>query len=368
MERAMKKPPGIIIAAVLLILLAVIGTIGTVGLVVVSAITPHPAINGRQMQVIEGVLAAFFALSAILKWCVGVGLFRGKNWARIGGVVLGALMALSYACFALGILAMMTMPQFRSQLANTHFALILCVLFYLLMTAFGLWLAIYLSLKSVRQAFHSDVAYVPPSVAYPSNAALDAATAPAFPASVAYSETSPTSAQFNAGLKLPRIVVLVLAALNLVGALSLLTMAAAGFPLVFPGISLQGHAAALAMVVIATINVVIAIGLFRRFPPAYYVALAMQALGVVSSLALLSPSFRARTIQASMVIAARMTPVQPPQMQSAQMQSAQMQSMMHSIQNGALLFNAIFVPFLLAFFIWAILRDLASVRGNTAAR
>jgi hypothetical protein len=353
MERAMKKPPGIIIAAVLLILLAVIGSIGTVGLVVVIAITPHPAINGRQMQVIEGVLAAFFALSAILKWCVGVGLFRGKNWARIGGVVLGGLMALSYACFALGILAMMTMPQLRSQLVNTHFALILCVLFYLLMTAFGLWLAIYLSLKSIRQAFRSDAAYVPTSVAYPSNAALDAATAPAFPASVAYSGTSPTSAQFNPGLKLPRIVVLVLAALNLVGSLSLLTMAAAGFPLVFPGISLQGHAAALAMVVLAAINMTIAIALYRRFPSAYYAAIALQLIGIVSSLAMLTPSFRNRAMASYAAISARIAPPPP-----------QMAAMMHTMQNGVLIFNAILAPIICAFFIWALLRDLASIRGS----
>jgi hypothetical protein len=378
MERAMKKPTGVIIAAVLLLLLAIVGTIFTIATALVAAIMPHPALSGRQSQIVEGILVALIALPTTFTWFVGVGLLRGKNWARIGGVVLGGLMALLFAFFAFGITAMMMAPQFRLQFANTRFGLVTGVVFYLLLAAFGLWLVIYLSLKPVRQAFHPDPAYVPTSVAYPSNAALDAATVSAFPASGPYSETSSASAQFNPGLKLPRIVVLVLAALNLVGSLSLLTMAAARFPLVFPGISLQGHAAALAMVVIEAINVVIAIGLFRRFPPAYYVALAMQALGVVSSLALLSPSFRARTIQASMVIAARMTPVQPPQMQSAQMQSAQMQSaqmqsaqmqsMMHSIQNGALLFNAIFVPFLLAFFIWAILRDLASVRGNTAAR
>jgi hypothetical protein len=121
---------------------------------------------------------------------------------------------------------------------------------------------------------------------------------------------------------------------------------------------LQGHAAALALIVLAAINIVIAIGLFRRFPPAYYAALALQLLGMVSSLALLSPSFRARTIQASTAFAMRMTPAQP----------SQMQPMIHSIQNRALLVNAILLPFVLAFFTWAILRDLANVRDNAATR
>lgn len=363
----MKKPTGVIIAAVLLVLLAIIGTLSTIAVAVVVAIMPHPAVTGRQSQIVEGILVAFLALPTIFTWCVGVGLFRGKNWARISGVVLGCLIALSSAFFALTTVAMMIVPQFRSQFANSRFSLIIGVAFYLLLAAFGVWLVVYLSLRSIRQFFRPNIIYVPDTVAYPSPAAFDPAAAtslPTTPPAPAYvAVLSSATPETGKGIALPRIVVLVFAILSLFGSLSLLGMAAAGMPLFFLGVSLQGHAAALAMGALAAINIVIAAGLFRRFPPAYYAALAMQLLGIVSSLALLSPSFRARTIQASMVFAARMTPVQSPQMQPAQMQS-----MMHTIQNGALLLNAILLPFVIAFFIWAILRDLATIRGNAATR
>jgi hypothetical protein len=358
----MKKPTGVIIAAVLLVLLAIIGTLSTIGFAVVSAIMPHPAVNGRQSQIVEGILIAFFALPTIFTWCVGVGLFRGKNWARISGVVLGCIIALSAAFFGLGTVTMIMVPQFRSQFGNARFGLIMGVIFYLLLAAFGVWLGIYLSLRSVRQAFRSNIVYVPNTAAYSSSVTFDPSattrlpTPPPTPAYIAVpSHVTPETSQ---GIASPRIVVLVFAMLSLIGSISLLGMAAAGMPLFYLGVNLQGHAAALALIVLAAINIVIAIGLFRRFPPAYYAALALQLLGMVSSLALLSPSFRARTIQASTAFAMRMTPAQP----------SQMQPMIHSIQNRALLVNAILLPFVLAFFTWAILRDLANVRDNAATR
>jgi hypothetical protein len=361
----MKKPTGVIIAAVLLVLLAIVGTLSTIAVAWVGVIMPHPATNGPQPQIVAVILFAFFALPTIFTWCVGLGLFRGKNWARIGGVVLGCLIALSSAFFALTTVAMMMVPQFRSQFGNARFGLIIGVLFYLLLAAFGVWLAIYLSLRSVRQTFRSNLVYVPNTAAYSSPASFDSAatslpTPPPAPAYIAV--PSLAMPETGKGIALPRIVVLVFVMLSLLGSLSLLGMAVAGMPLFYLGVNLQGHAAALALVILAAINIVIAIGLFRRFPPAYYAALAMQLLGIVSSLALLSPSFRARTIQAGMGLATRITPVQPPQMQPAQMQS-----MMHSIQNGVLILNAILMPLVLAFFIWAILRDLASIRNNAAS-
>ena len=39
---------------------------------------------------------------------------------------------------------------------------------------------------------------------------------------------------------------------------------------------------------------------------------------------------------------------------------------MHSMQNGALLFNAILLPFVFAFFAWALWRDLAATRKPVA--
>ena len=103
----MKKPTGVIIAAVLLVLLAIVGTLSTIAVAWVGVIMPHPATNGPQPQIVAVILFAFFALPTIFTWCVGLGLFRGKNWARIGGVVLGCLIALSSAFFALTTVAMM---------------------------------------------------------------------------------------------------------------------------------------------------------------------------------------------------------------------------------------------------------------------
>jgi hypothetical protein len=350
----MQKPGGVTVAAILLTFLTLVGALSTVGAAVAIAVMPHAgAASQPSTLIVETVLAALFGIPTIFAACVAVGLFRGRNWARIGGVVLGCLIALSAVFFLFCMMAMMLIPQTRMQFANARIGLILADMFYLALAAFGVWLAIYLNLQRVKQAFRPNIVYVPATEAYTSSAAHNSAAA-----HIAVPSHSMSQASRGAGV--PRIVVLTMAILILVGSLSLFGMAAAGMPVFYLGIKLQGHAAALTYIVFAVLNIGIAIGLLRRFVPAYYAALAMQVLGIASSLALLSPSIRARTIEAGTAMADRITPQQPPQIQ------AQMQGMMHSVQNGAVLLNAILLPLVLAFFIWALWRDLANIRASAS--
>lgn len=331
----MKKPAGVIVAAVLLVLLAFIGAVSTIMLGVIFPMTPHPGLNTHAAAVVEAILVACFAVPTLFTGCIAVGLFRGKNWARIGGTVLGVLLALGGAFFALSSAVFMQMPRFQAQVHTTRFAFILNIVFALLAAAFGLWMVIYLNLAPVRRAFRPDTQYVPATGTYPP---------PAFDLQ------SPQPAA--AGLKVSRIVILVLAALSGLGSLVLLVMAAAGLPLLYPGLELQGHAAALAMIVFAAINLVVAIGLYRRFRPAYYAAIALQLLSALFGLLMLLPSYRERWIAASMAMSARISAPPPPQMAT----------MMHNLQSGVLTFNALLVPCIAAFFIWALLRDLKDTR------
>ena len=358
----MQKSGGITVAAVLLTILAVIGTLSTIGFSVVVATMPRSGATAQQAgQIIQGVLIAFFAVPAICTWFIAVGLFRGRNWARIGGVVLGCLIAVASLFFLLSTMAMMLLPQTRMQLGSVRFGLVLAGGFYLGLAAFGVWLAIYLNLQRVRQAFRPNTLYVPASVAYPPSSAYDpTASSVAPPAAATYvAVPSPATLQVSRGSSVPRIGVLTMAALSLVGSLSLLGMAMAGMPLFYLGATLHGNAARLALVVLAVLNIGIAIGLLRRFAAAYYASLALQVLGIASSLALLSPSIRARAVGSSMAFAAHMGPQLP-------QQQAQMQPMMHAIQNGALLLNAVLLPFVFCFFIWALWRDLTSIRRPSA--
>ncbi len=339
----MKKPAGVIVSAVLLTFLAFTGTISTLTMVALAVMLPHPAASVRQATVIEGILIALMAIPTVIAWCVAIGLFRGKNWARIGAVVLGVLIALSGVFFGALIQLAMQSPLMRAQFAPNHASFVIAEFFWLLLAVFGIWLIVYLNLEPVRQFFRLSAG----------GAQLPMTAPNAWPAQAPCSVPS----QARGGLKAARVVVLVFAGLNLFGSVTLLLMAVMGLPLVYPGLNLQGSAASLAMVVLAAINTAIAIGLWRRFPPAYYTALVLQLLGIVSSLAMLTPSFRARALASSVAITSRLSA--PP--------TPQVANMVHGLQNVILIFNAVLMPVVFVLIIWALLRDLKDIRNAASA-
>jgi len=334
----MRKPTGVVVAAVLLVLLALYGTATLLLVPVVLAIMPSPAPNAHAATVIAGAVSvALIGLPTVLVWCVAIGLFRGRNWARIGGVVLGALIALGGLFLALCMTFAMQSPRLREQGTSPHQVFIFSIVFALGMTAFGLWLAVYLNTAPVKRAFRPVA---------PQAALGDIPTAAAFDPPP-YLSAVPPDHPADRGSSVARVVVLLFAAFSLLGALSMSFMAALRLPLIFPGVTLSGHAAALAMVVIAAINTVIAIGLYRRFQPAYYCAIATQGLAIVSALALLIPSYRNHALAA---LSGRFAPPASPQMAAMQ----------HTLQSVMLLAEGVLIPCLGVFFIWALLRDLTA--------
>jgi hypothetical protein len=345
----MNKPVGVIVTGVLLIFLAFLGTTSTIIMFIGFALFRQVSAPARAIVIAETVLFVLMAIPTAFTWLVAIGLFRNKNWARIGAIVLGAFSALAGVFSGVSILLALQSRLFRAQFAHQHFALFVGEIFWLLIAIFGVWLIIYFNLESVRKSFRPVG-----GPAYPSVPALDAQIAQA-----TYPQGSvPSLSPAGSGLRVSRIVVLVFAGLNLVGSLFMLVMACLGMPLVFPGLILEGHKASLALVIFAAINLVIAIGLWRRFQPAYYFALAMQLLGIVYSLSLLNPSFRARAIASSVEITARLSPQQP----------AQISAMMLSFQGGFIIVNGIVMSLLMAFIVWALLRDLADVRNAPTAQ
>ena len=106
-------------------------------------------------------------------WFVVVGLFRGRNWARIGAIVLGSLMTVMGGLFTVGMTAMLVLPQSRMQLATARPTLVIGALVYAILAAVGTLAGRPTSnTQSVKQAFRPGTLYVPAPVTYtqPANA------------------------------------------------------------------------------------------------------------------------------------------------------------------------------------------------------
>jgi hypothetical protein len=163
-------------------------------------------------------------------------------------------------------------------------------LVYFLIAVFGIWLIVYFNLRSVRQVFIGSTVYMPDSVAYPAPpfalnnlagaSAQPTATAPVHGyASVPLQERQRPG---TAATSFARVVVLFFAILTCVGAILDLVLAARRKPFVYLGLTLHSPTANIALVIFASLHVAIALGLFRRFAPAYYAAIALHLCNMTS--------------------------------------------------------------------------------------
>jgi hypothetical protein len=90
------------------------------------------------------------------------------------------------------------------------------------------------------------------------------------------------------------ILVTCLAVLYLLGAASGVVMALLRFPLFFLGFTFRRVAASLLSITFALLALGLGLGLLRRIKPAWFVALAFQVFGSISSLLVLIPGYRSR--------------------------------------------------------------------------
>jgi hypothetical protein len=285
---AAKRPVGVVLAAIVLALFTCLGVLSGIA----SFLTPilvHPP-QLEQYRVIEVTQITFgillLLLCALCGWMV-VGLFRVKRWARVGMIVLGAVVAVisfpSAVLYFVLAFVPMPIPQGSPTIAPAMMKLVFFGLagFSLLFTLIGVWWLVYFNLRSVRALFGGNGA--PGSGA---RAQLEIVSqAPAQAAGVWTDPRKPARSVIE-------VMVICLAVLYLLGALYGIAEVLVRFPLFLFGHVIRGTSAAMVGIVMTVINLWLGIGLLRKMKAAWITAIVFNALWVVFAAQIFSPSYR----------------------------------------------------------------------------
>ncbi len=281
----MRRPAGVILAAVVLALMALAGIFGSLVSVAASLFLRNnpaiPAVPGmRAMMVVSVVVMLCFFL--FCAWTV-VGLFRMRAWARFAILAIGGLEFFFCALGAGVMILVRNMPQPMPTATPAPIGMpavfIGIAAFYGLLSLIGAWWLVYFNLAPVREAFR--VAGTQGSAAV---IAADAGE-PARPALVA--QALPATSGW-------RMVIVVWACLMLVGVLFLPVLLVMRLPVFLLGVVFRGNAATGVLLAMVAVQVYLAVGLLRKWRAAWYVGMAWQIYTIVFFLTFLLPSVWAR--------------------------------------------------------------------------
>jgi len=237
----------------------------------------------RVIVILSNLLVlAFFLYSG---WTV-VGLFRMRPWARVAGIVIGALVFFFSLGSCIGVLAVRNLvpsmpPPPAGEPASVLSMLPLIVMgvavLYGLAALIGLWWGVYFSLPKVRAVFTGAGLMVTNPEIVPHGGSV-------------------TIAPEAAGTSGWRVVILVYAGLMLLGILGLPMVLLMHLPLFFFGAVVSGGVASAILVVMVALQIALGIGLIRKWKFAWYLAVAWLLYGVVYTLAFLVPGMRDKFI------------------------------------------------------------------------
>jgi hypothetical protein len=237
-----ERPSGVTLAAALLACFSLFAGISILILVVAASGRSQTGWFMPVGRLLAGVFLYLLATLFITPGVIAIGLFNRRGWARVGGVIFGWLPVVA----AVGL-------AFRSRLLG--------FLIFSVAALLGGSLAIYLSQEHVRLYF----------------------------------QNADGTPQAGYAQHWTRIAVLVLAGFLLFDAWFLLGLTVVGFPLFVPfGGIYRGLLATLAYVIGIALTLFLAGGLYRRFLPAYYVGLALQAFNAIATLLLIVGSISPR--------------------------------------------------------------------------
>lgn len=285
----MRRPVGVILAAVVLGLMALMGIFG--GLISVATsifIQNSPAIPSvpgmRGIMIVTALLMLCFFL--FCGWTV-VGLVRMRTWARYSIVVIGGLEFLFCALLS-GLMILMRntpLPVPAGTAAPVNFQSVFLGLgaIYGFLSLIGAWWLVYFNLAPVREAF---VAAGQPT------AAQAAASAP----QVIVTQPAAMTAQAPAGTPGWRIVIIAWSCLMLISVLYVPLLFFMHLPLFFFGVVFRGTAATALMLVLFGAQFYLGVGLLRKWKAAWYLGLVWQVYTVVYFLTLLLPGVFARFV------------------------------------------------------------------------
>jgi hypothetical protein len=353
-----QKRTGVTVSAVLLTFTSVIGILVTIVLVQLLA-RQHLSWNSAEM-IIVGIIC-LSALGSLYVACCAAGLFRGWNRARLGSIVFGIFIAILSPCFLSIVVGLWTSPHSRQESPGLQTSLVCFGVCSLLLTAFGIWLAVYLNRASIKQAFIQCRAHAPDSfTSSPQSLVLQSLVLHS-PEDSAYSTSVDEQANRFAKtllkkslpsgeITVARILVKVYAILCLAWSLFAIRLATSGKPYFDLGVGLHGHLASAAYVLWAVVDCTVAIGLLRAYIPAYRAALVIQAWAATSLLLWSFPTYRSRAHQALLTV--------PLQAQGTLQPQALILS--HSVQFAFSLFYGASI----GVFTWVLWSDLRSLRPS----
>jgi hypothetical protein len=321
-----RRPAGVILSAIvlgfaaaLLLLLAAATFLGAMMMghapppttLSPGVATPPPTI----LIATVGAIACFYLALAVWAIATLVGLIRMRPWARISIMIIGAGLGClglfsALGCFAMPLLMQsMPMPPTANP-AVVHAIFLGMAVVSLLVAALGITWLVYFALRRTREAFiptplpSAPVPNPDAPTPFPHAHSLDYSVAQPLEAAQPVDPTPPatytqTWSQTTAPLPQPRVPkrplsITVLGTLFLVSAVCSLPSLALPFPLLLCGVILSGWSAHITVLAIAIFAGITGIGLLLVRKPAWFMAVAYCAFGIVNTLVLLFPGGRER--------------------------------------------------------------------------
>jgi hypothetical protein len=291
----MRRPAGVIVAAIVLGLIALLGIFCAMLGLLFAVFVHNPILNSVFRPIVilsDGLMLCFFLYCA---WTV-VDLFRLRNWARISAIVIGSLVFIVSVIAGAAMLAARPyaalVPQGPTPV-NVSGILVALALFYFFFSLIGVWWIVYFSLSHVRNAFHGARLLV----TWPDT--LPPGGSPAVPAPPA------------SGSSAWRIVIVAWACLMLLCVLSFPIFFLLRVPLFLGGLIVSGAAANVLLLLFVAAALYIGIGLLRKWKGAWYVALAWQVWTIVNMAAFFFPGTMARFIVYDQQVVTRWLPPGP---------------------------------------------------------
>jgi len=319
----MKRPFGVVLSAVLLILGSLLQLLMALGMAFSGAVLQTQIRSGglpnapatvplpSWMPVFMYVLCAFFVALAAWGIVTAVGVLRLRRWARYSILVIGGLLAFFGLVSFLGTLLMTLVPlpvpgnldASQAQSTQTIVKVVFGVMafVYAIVCAVGVSWLVYFNRPKVREAFAGAVGEFVES-------------------------------------RRP-ILIAVLAVLNLIGAVFCLMFIFIPLPAIIFGWVLEGWGKVAIYLVFAALAGSVGVGLWQLKEWGRWLALAMQALGIVYlGVYIIRPSLMLRYVAE---IQQRMTPMQPQML-------PQFQATMYSAMFGfSILFNIAIIAILI---------------------
>jgi hypothetical protein len=256
--------------------------IGIMGLLL-SFSRPNPMETMPGIRTITAAMMVVFFAIAIWGAFSGVGLIRFRNWARIS-VLIWAGVTAPICLLVIAMMAFIPLPTPQDSLVTSTMIRLMIVIFYGGPLAIAVWWLILFTRPRIAAQFKvaASGASGDPFTAIPVTAeSLDANGVP-----VTYAVPAPLPAP---GFPVP---IIVLACFFLLSALSIFFIFFMHMPAMVFGHAFTGLTGSVVYATWCLLYAIAGVGMLRRVPWAYSVAIGVQILGIVSGImTLLSPNF-----------------------------------------------------------------------------